>query len=132
MEEDPALNFPIHESALRIADEMATYTQARESEGAEDKCSVCLGHFKNPKVLPCCHTFCEKCLRGILRASSNPDLRPQRGAGGWGRRGKSPKRYEGVRKGSLESSIAEISSTSDSSTKLSCPQCRKEHEVQLA
>ncbi|XP_064400785.1 E3 ubiquitin-protein ligase TRIM33-like isoform X2 [Halichondria panicea] len=30
----------------------------------ELKCSICLYNFKNPKVLPCCHSFCLHCLEG--------------------------------------------------------------------
>ena len=30
-------------------------------------CSVCLEVFSEPKVLPCCHTFCLKCLEKIAR-----------------------------------------------------------------
>ena len=30
------------------------------------RCSVCLDIFKDPKVLPCCHTFCKACLERIL------------------------------------------------------------------
>ena len=26
------------------------------------RCSICLENFKEPKVLPCCHTFCKGCL----------------------------------------------------------------------
>ena len=29
-------------------------------------CTVCLDSFKEPKVLPCCHTFCKSCLERIL------------------------------------------------------------------
>ena len=29
-------------------------------------CTVCLDNFKEPKVLPCCHTFCKSCLERIL------------------------------------------------------------------
>ena len=33
------------------------------STGLEHKCSVCLELFTEPKVLPCCHTFCLECLK---------------------------------------------------------------------
>ena len=29
-------------------------------------CTVCLDSFKDPKVLPCCHTFCKSCLERIV------------------------------------------------------------------
>ena len=29
-------------------------------------CTVCLDSFKEPKVLPCCHTFCKSCLEQTL------------------------------------------------------------------
>ena len=32
-------------------------------------CSVCLDHLKDPKLLPCLHTYCNACLQGILRKS---------------------------------------------------------------
>ncbi len=25
-------------------------------------CSVCHNHFEDPKVLPCCHYFCRRCI----------------------------------------------------------------------
>ena len=31
-------------------------------------CSVCLELFSEPKVLPCCHTFCLKCLEKTARS----------------------------------------------------------------
>jgi len=32
-------------------------------------CSVCLGDFRDPKVLPCCHSYCCECLEGVLQRS---------------------------------------------------------------
>ena len=34
-----------------------------QPSASEHKCSVCLGLFTEPKVLPCCHTFCLQCLK---------------------------------------------------------------------
>ena len=35
------------------------------------RCSVCLDDFKDPKVLPCSHTFCKHCLEKISRDESS-------------------------------------------------------------
>ena len=32
------------------------------ASGDSLRCSICLETFKEPKVLPCCHTFCKECL----------------------------------------------------------------------
>ncbi|KAL9951022.1 hypothetical protein ACROYT_G043614 [Oculina patagonica] len=39
----------------------------------EVSCSVCTDTFKNPKTLPCLHSFCLHCLNGILRTSGRRD-----------------------------------------------------------
>ena len=48
---------------------------ARSSEGEASKkdltCSVCLDRLKDPKLLPCLHTYCKECLQGILRKSKD-------------------------------------------------------------
>lgn len=33
-------------------------------------CSICLDRYENPKVLPCLHTFCERCLANYIPAHS--------------------------------------------------------------
>lgn len=32
----------------------------------ELKCAICLEQYKEPKVLPCLHSFCKTCLEGLL------------------------------------------------------------------
>ncbi|KHJ49322.1 zinc finger, C3HC4 type [Trichuris suis] len=56
-------------------------------------CPICLDRYKNPKVLPCQHSFClEPCLEGLMDAARRtvkcPECRvehlaPQDGARGW-------------------------------------------------
>ena len=61
-----------------------TLTAIRTNPGQKtNSCSVCLDVFTEPKILPCCHTFCLKCLEKIA-----------------------------LKKGEL-----------------TCPQCRKNHQV---
>ena len=62
-------------------------------------CTVCLENFKDPKVLPCLHTFCATCLERILSGtrtikSISVDTSPDKPAG-----------------------------------ILTCPQCRKKHTI---
>ena len=37
-------------------------------------CSVCMNTFTDPKTLPCLHSFCLHCLRGIHRTSGRHDM----------------------------------------------------------
>ena len=36
------------------------------------ECAVCMEQFKEPKVLPCLHTFCMRCLQKLLK-KQGPD-----------------------------------------------------------
>lgn len=40
----------------------------------ELNCEICYEKFINPKVLPCFHTFCQKCLEDIRRRSRTSDI----------------------------------------------------------
>ena len=31
------------------------------------ECAVCMEQFKEPKVLPCLHTYCKMCLQELLK-----------------------------------------------------------------
>ena len=36
-------------------------------------CAICLGKFDDPKVLPCLHTYCRKCIEGHVEKSQKKD-----------------------------------------------------------
>ena len=40
----------------------------------EVSCSVCMNTFTDPKQLPCLHSFCLHCLKGIQRTSGHRDI----------------------------------------------------------
>ncbi|XP_071377197.1 tripartite motif-containing 13 isoform X2 [Centroberyx affinis] len=39
-------------------------------------CPICCCLFDDPRVLPCSHSFCKKCLEGILEGNRGPAWRP--------------------------------------------------------
>ena len=49
-------------SSDKQSDEDTNPVEATVSSDKQLKCSICLDDFKEPKVLPCCHTFCKTCL----------------------------------------------------------------------
>ena len=47
-----------------------------EELGKEITCAVCFEHYLDPKILPCCHYYCNKCVRA-LADRGNPFACPQ-------------------------------------------------------
>ena len=45
---------------------MAKATTLADSLGKHLECAVCLEQYTEPKVLPCLHSFCKRCLQGLL------------------------------------------------------------------
>ena len=41
------------------------------AESAVKEELICLDNFNNPKVLPCCHSFCLHCLKGAHERTKN-------------------------------------------------------------
>ncbi|XP_074655930.1 E3 ubiquitin-protein ligase TRIM71-like [Tubulanus polymorphus] len=38
------------------------------------KCSICYDYLKDPRTLPCLHTFCTECLQGLYNATIHSDI----------------------------------------------------------
>ena len=54
-----------------MAELPTTYTREDQPtpHNQEEKSSCGVEAYKEPKVLPCCHTFCKSCLDGIVTES---------------------------------------------------------------
>ena len=51
--------------------EMTKALTLAENLEKELECAVCLEQFKDPKVLPCLHSFCKICLEGLVDREGN-------------------------------------------------------------
>ena len=40
----------------------AQHAESLEKLNQELTCPICLKHFEEPKVLPCCHYYCRECI----------------------------------------------------------------------
>lgn len=59
-------------TSMTAADNSSTIRQLEKIV----ECGICLGNFDDPRILPCSHTYCFKCLQGLVRnRSSNCPLR---------------------------------------------------------
>ena len=56
---------PDSQLALLCMPESVTTNMDQPAEKSTT-CSICLEEFLDPKLLPCCHTFCAKCLEGLI------------------------------------------------------------------
>ena len=92
---------------------MATSKDTSSSPGTQHslRCSVCLDDFKDPKVLPCCHTFCKQCLEKISSVQSSTE-------------GLDSKELSTAGQQSDTVHLAE----KEKVVLLTCPQCRAQHE----
>ena len=50
-----------------MAERPSSAKQALEKLNEQLTCSICLEQYTNPKLLPCFHVFCEKCLQPVVR-----------------------------------------------------------------
>ena len=48
-----------------------TRTLLERTISEETKCSICCDQFKEPKMLPCQHTFCLKCLENVAKINDH-------------------------------------------------------------
>ena len=51
---------------LRLMASKHLASEARHKLEEQLTCSICLDQYTNPKILPCFHTFCLDCLKGVL------------------------------------------------------------------
>ena len=59
-----------HTTSGQMAAQSVAHSPLESPSSVVAQCTVCLDSFKEPKVLPCCHTFCRSCLEGILKRST--------------------------------------------------------------
>ena len=66
---DPEMSQPIAREASQIQP-LSLDLSLAEGVDKELTCSICLGRYKHPKVLPCLHTYCKNCLEGLSGSTS--------------------------------------------------------------
>lgn len=95
--------------------EMACKDVAGES--GTRRCSVCLDDYKEPKVLPCCHTFCKPCLAKLGPPSNKTE-------------GGVAKENEPHKSITVEKAVEnEAAKQTVPSVIITCPECRAQHQI---
>ena len=61
----------VHYDVAKTVTDPAMHGKLVEKIEGELTCTVCLGTFVEPKVLPCLHTYCKKCVERIAQSSSS-------------------------------------------------------------
>lgn len=65
-----SLSSAIERSIMARVDGYGEEVQKRVED--EITCPICHNHFQEPKILPCCHYYCKKCIQSLaLRAGEN-------------------------------------------------------------
>ena len=91
------------------------------------RCLVCLDDFKDPRVLPCFHTFCKKCLEKI-QSRGNTNL----GKGANSEPGEPLASYPGRGRGRGWGKKRPCDTTHNEEVTviiLTCPKCRAQHQL---
>lgn len=59
---------------------MSIITEEQRNERVDEliQCVVCLSYFDDPRVAPCSHTFCLKCIKQIAATNQGTFLCPMR------------------------------------------------------
>lgn len=74
-----------HVARVRTAARLGSIDMAQQSEQSERvpssstamedlTCAVCLNNLKDPKLLPCLHSFCKGCLEGLVRQTTSRQI----------------------------------------------------------
>ena len=64
----------LHSTLLESKRNMAKASSLADNLVKELECAVCLEQYKEPKVLPCLHSFCKTCLEGLLLNSTSKQI----------------------------------------------------------
>lgn len=87
------------------------------------RCSVCLDDFKDPKVLPCCHTFCKHCLEKLSKGESSSCIKKP------GATSQISSEQASANSQCDTTLLQTHLESSEEVVTLTCPQCRAQHKL---